>query len=144
MIRIEGFGRNTLDRATKILAGFPGGVEKAVKSAMPRAVSHLRTNSTKVIRERYDISKGVRADENISIQYLYGSGVTALVMFKGKKIPLYRYGGASPKSPKQDKSKLVNAIVFGSWRRVHPGVAAAGHQLVSTSRCVLLMPLLPG
>lgn len=133
-IRIEEVGGNTLSRAEKLLAGIPGGTQKAVKRAMERAVSHLRTNSTKAIQEKYDISKaGVRADENISIRYTIGEGVTAFVTFRGEKIPLFRYGGASPKGPAQDKSKVIRAMVHGSWRHVHPGVAARGHQLKSTS-----------
>jgi hypothetical protein len=37
-----------------LLAGFPGGIEKAIKSAMPRAVSHLRENTVTAIRENGD------------------------------------------------------------------------------------------
>ena len=52
MIRIEEVGGKSLERAEKLLAGFPGGVDKAVKSAMSRALSHLRTNSAKEIRKK--------------------------------------------------------------------------------------------
>ena len=45
-IQLEG----NLDRATKLLAGIEGGIEKAIKSAMPRAVSSLRSNTVKAIR----------------------------------------------------------------------------------------------
>lgn len=40
-----------LDRAEKMLAGIPGGTEKAVKSAMSRAVSSVRSNAVKEIRK---------------------------------------------------------------------------------------------
>lgn len=133
MIRIDEFGGSSLSRAEKLLAGIPGGAEKAVKSAMPRAVSHLQKQSGERIRERYAISQAnLRANETIKVEYHYGSGVQAVVMFSGSKIPLFRYDGASPKSPKYDKSKLVPALVSGGWKMVHPGAAASGHQLAGT------------
>ena len=46
LIRVEQVGSNTLERAEKLLAGIPDGMNRAVKSAMTRAVSHLRTNSS--------------------------------------------------------------------------------------------------
>ena len=128
--------RAPLSRAEKLLAGIEGGVEKAVKSAMHRAVSRLRTESGKVIREKYDISQSaLRTEQNINVRYSYksGSGITASVNFHGYKIPLYRYGGASPKKPTQDTGRLVSAMIQGHWARVHPGVAAYGHQLKGTS-----------
>ena len=107
VVQIEAAGQETLERMQKLLAGFPNGVEKASRSAMSRAVSHLRTNSAKAIRERYDISAAnIRANENVSVRYSFQNGVQAFVTFAGKKIPLYRYGGASPTQPSVDASKL--------------------------------------
>ena len=55
-----------LDRAEKMLAGVPGGTEKAVKSAMSRAVSSMRSNAVKEIRKEYDIgAAAVRSNQNI-------------------------------------------------------------------------------
>lgn len=134
VVRVDQDGQTSLERAQKLLAGIPGGVEKAIKSAMPRAVSHLRTSTAKAVQERYDLStSAIRAGENVTIKYAFGSGVTAYVNFRGHKIPLFRYGGASPKSPAVDKDKLISAMIRGKWARVHPGVAASGHQLRGTS-----------
>ena len=44
VIQVEAAGQEVLDRATRMLAGIDGGIDKAVKSAMARAVSHLRTD----------------------------------------------------------------------------------------------------
>ena len=93
-------------------------MEKAVRSAMARSVSHLRTNSVKAVRERYDIAAAdVRANENVTVRYSYHDGVQASILFAGRKIPLHRYGGAAPKYP-----------VPGN-----PNAPAFGHQLKSTS-----------
>ena len=110
-----------LDRAEKMLAGIPGGTEKAVKSAMSRAVSSMRSNAVKEIRKEYDIgASAVRSNQNT-------------VLFAGHKIPLYRYNGTSPKMPMVDKGKTVIAIINGKHVPVHPGVAASGHQKTDTS-----------
>ena len=44
--------QEVLDRAEALLAGIDGGMEKAIKSAMSRAVSGLRSNTVKAIREQ--------------------------------------------------------------------------------------------
>ncbi len=130
IIEVQAVGQESLDRAQKLLAGIPGGMDKAVKSAMQRTVSHLRTNSANAIRERYDISAAnIRAEENVSIRYSYRDGIQAFVRFAGGKIPLFRYGGASPSAPTFDQNRLVPAMIHGKWRMVHPGVPARGHQL---------------
>lgn len=134
IIRIEEVGGKGLDRATKILAGIERGTETAARRAMTRAVSHLRSNTGKAIRERYAISQSaIRANENVKVRYEYQSGVCAYITFVGQKIPLYRYDGASPKSPSWDEGKWVHVMVQNQWRTVHPGLSASGHQLRSTS-----------
>ena len=69
VIHLEAAGQEALARAEKLLGEIPGGVEKAVRSAMARSVAHLRTGSVRAIRERYDISAAnVRADENVFVR----------------------------------------------------------------------------
>lgn len=127
-------GRAKLTEAEKLLAGIPNGVERAVKSAMTRATAHLRTNAVREVRKRYAISAAnLRTEDNCKIRYSYSGGnVRATVFYSGKKIPLYRYDGTSPKTPQFDRTKLTHAIITGGyWRTVHPGIAAKGRQLVS-------------
>ena len=133
-IQIETSGRQALDKATRLLAGIDGGIGRAVRSAMPRTVSHLRTSSAKAIREKYAISAAnLKAAETVHAKYTYQDGVQALVTFSGHKIPLYRYDGAAPAQPAYDAGAWVSAIVAGKWRKVHPSLTASGHQLKSTS-----------
>lgn len=134
MITIQNFGGEALDHAAKVLAGIEGGVEKAVKAALPRAASSLRGESVRAIQTRYDISaKNIRSAQNISIRYRYGADSEALIRFSGRKIPLYRYNGVTPKSPTVDKSRRVAVNIDGTFRMVHPGVAPSAHQLNGTA-----------
>ena len=65
---VEVIGAETFQRAEQLLADVPGGMERAMKSATKRAVSFLRTQSTREIRQRYDITrKNIRAEQNIQL-----------------------------------------------------------------------------
>lgn len=100
IVHLEAAGQESLERAQRLLADIPGGVDQAVRSAMARSVSHLRTNSVKALRERYDIkAANVRAEQNVSVRYSYQDGVQASVTFAGRRIPLYRFNGAAPAQP---------------------------------------------
>lgn len=115
---VECIGAEKFQNAEQMLADVPGGMERALKSATKRAVSFLRTQSTKEIRQRYDISrKNIRAEQNIRVNYRYFNGVEARVSFRGNKIPLWRYGGSSPKMPTVNPDKTIMAIVNGNLRR---------------------------
>lgn len=124
-----------LDRAEKMLAGIPGGTEKAVKSAMSRAVSNMRSGYVKEVQKKYDISgANLRTDKNIKCRYSYASGsVTATVTFAGKKIPLYRYNGTTPKIPKYDTSRRVPVVIKNETKMAHPGITARAHIFKDTS-----------
>lgn len=133
-IRVEAAGQDALERAKTLLSGVEGGVEKALRGAMTRSVSYLRTNSSNAIRERYAISAAnIRANENVKARYTYQNGVQAVVTFSGRKIPLFRYDGTAPKVPTQDTSKLVQVMIGEEWRTTHPGVSVRGHQLKGTA-----------
>ncbi len=133
-VMIEDIDREAIDRAQKMLAGIDGGFNRALRGAMQRTAGFLRTNSAKAIRERYAISAAnIRAEENVTIRYSYRDGVQAFITFAGHKIPLYRYDGASPAQPAYNTSKWVSVMIGGEERRVHPGIAASGHQLKGTS-----------
>jgi len=132
-VKMEVVGQEMLDRAQRMLAGIPDGIDKAVKNAMNRTVANVRVKSIRAIQQKYAISAGnLRTSSNITVKYKYGSGVQAEIWFRGNKIPLWRYTGSSPKSPMQTE-ELVHAMVHGQWRTVHPGATASGRQFKSRS-----------
>lgn len=133
VVQVQVMDQGQLDKMQALLAGIPNGVEKAAKSAMQRAVSHLRSNSAKVIQEKYDITTAnIRANENVTIRYSYQDGVQAFVTFAGGKIPLFRYGGASPGSPTPLKDRWVKVTDDHGPHWYHPGAPAHGHQRKDT------------
>lgn len=134
-VQFSEVGQGSVDRAEMLLAGFPGAFDKALQSAMRRTAQHVRTETGRAVRKRYAITNAdLRMDTAARLSYRYapGSGVTAEIKYSGRKIPLYRYEGASPKLPTYS-GDLVVAMVNGQFRHVHPGVAARGHQLRGTS-----------
>ena len=134
-IQLSASGQEAIDRAARLLAGVEGGVEKAVRSAMSRAVARLRSSNVKAVRERYAISAAnIRENENVQVTYSYDSGVQAFVRFSGARIPLFRFDGASPHQPTRDTSGRL-PVMSGDdhWRLMYPSVAASGHVLKDTS-----------
>lgn len=135
MIKVETFGGETLEHAKKVLAGIPNGVQKAVKGALPRTVSSLRSDSVKAIQTKYDISaENLRTHENIDIHYTpHENGSAAYVEFSGKRIPLYRFNGTYPKTPTRNGSAYVHVEINGLFKTVHPSIPVYAHQLKGTS-----------
>ena len=130
----EAAGQAAIERAKTLLAGIPGGVDKAAKAAMSRTVDRLRRDSNQAIREKYDITdEGIRAEKNVRVRYSFQNGVQATVTFSGRKIPLYRFGGAYPKVPTQDIAAGKKPVmVKGAWTMQYQGMAARGHQFKGT------------
>lgn len=134
IVKVDAFGGEALECADKVLSGVPDGVQKAINSAMPRAVAELRKKSSERIRERYAISdKNIRLEETVKVSYQTGNGVIASVRFSGRKIPLYRFDGSRPKSPIYDKNDLVRGYTSKGWRMLPKGRPAYGHVLLGTS-----------
>lgn len=137
----EAAGAAAVERAKALLSGIPDGVNKAVKAAMSRTVQKLRGESNKAIQEKYDISDaGIRSEKNVRVRYSYQNGVQATVTFNGRKIPLYRFGGASPAVPTFQTDRWVKVISNNEMIWVHPGVRASGHQFRGTSPSPLSHP----
>ncbi len=135
-------GQEAIERAKSLLTGIPDGLDKAMKAAMSRTVQKVRSGSNKAIQEKYDISDaGIRSEKNVHVRYSYLNGVQATVTFSGRKIPLYRYGGAAPAIPTYQPDRWVKVVTSnGKMGWVHPGVRARGHQFKDTSPSQLSHP----
>ena len=120
----------TLEKAEVMLRGVGGGTSKAIHSAMQRAVTKLKSSTSKAVRERYAISASA-AKSSPSIRYTIGEGVSAEITWKGGKIQLSKFQGSS-NSPAYDTSKTVLIKKSDGWWMVHPGKEAKGHVLTST------------
>ncbi len=130
----EAAGQAAIERAKALLADIPDGADKAMKAAMSRTVQRLRSDANRAIQEKYDITDaGIRSEKNVRVRYSYQNGVQATVTFSGRKIPLYRFGGAYPKVPTQDIAAGRKPVqVRGAWTMQYQGVAARGHQFQDT------------
>lgn len=137
VVNIELQGTERLDQAEKLLAGVPGAFDKAVRSAMSRAVSKMKTESTKAIRERYDISADrVRSSQDVKVEYSLGEGASVTVRFMGSKFKLAHFSGpVADQTHMLDTSRWVHVQHYrtGNWITVHPSVSAKGHQLTATA-----------
>ena len=57
IVYFDDVGEHGLDRVTKLLAGIPDGVYRAVGSAVKRAAQHGRTVGMKIVSGEYAISQ---------------------------------------------------------------------------------------
>ena len=76
-ISIEQVGKQSVERAELLLAGFPGAIDKALRSSVSRAAQKVRSQSSKRIRERYAISAAIsrallRVEPSASIRWHRG------------------------------------------------------------------------
>ena len=125
---VEFIGAEKFQNAEQMLADVPGGMERALKSATKRAVSFLRTQSTKEIRQRYDISrKNIRAEQNIRVNYRYFNGVEARVSFRSGAMAA-RLQRRRPSIPTRPSWPLSTAI-FARFIRALPRQAISSFQL---------------
>lgn len=132
-LTIELKGYEAVERAKVLLDGVPGGIDRAVKAAMSRAVQRTRSRSDKAVQEKFDF-KPESGDKTVTVRYTYQNGVQATINFAGYKIPLIRFGGVSPRVPTQDiAAGRKPVMVKGAWTMQYQGVAARGHQFRDTS-----------
>jgi hypothetical protein len=83
-----------LDRVTKLLAGIPDGVYRAVGSAIKRSAKHGLTVGMRIVAEEYAISQGELKSRtrNINTIERTGPGVYEVTFgYRGNVIPLIKY-----------------------------------------------------
>lgn len=108
-ITVEG-----MERAEKLLAGFPKGAERAFSNAINRALTHTKTQAFQEVQKVYSINRReFNSNTSTRIKKAGVGDVIGVVEFSGAKLPLYKFN-ASPKTP--EKGKRVKAgILRGNW-----------------------------
>lgn len=81
---------NQINRVNQILAGVPGGAERALSSAINRALGTLKTQSGRMIRDTYHIKRSNVAG-NIGINKASTSSLVGEIAFSGTMIPLIQF-----------------------------------------------------
>ena len=93
-VYFDDIGDFNLDRVTRLLAGIPGGVYKAVGSAIKRAAQRGLTVGMKIVSEEYAISQGElkRRTKNINTVVKDEKGSYSVTFgYRGNVIPLIQF-----------------------------------------------------
>jgi len=85
---------DSLDRATRLLAGVSGGVYKAVGSALSRAAAAGKTAAKRPVTKEYTISQSEFLARTKSINHFVresSGGISVVFGFRGNVIPLMKF-----------------------------------------------------
>jgi len=131
MIELDIHAEEHFARIHSMLRDFPGGVEKAMRGVMSRAIATARSESLKAITSVYDIKKDdVRDRKNTTINMItknVDGGIIGVIHYSGHKIPFYRFG-VTPTEPKK-RPYRVPVMIGDRWVLAHPGVEVKARQL---------------
>jgi len=100
-VYFDDVGDIKLDRVTKLLAGIPDGVYRAVGSAIKRAAQHGLSVGMKIVSGEYAISQGElkKRTKNINTVVKDGAGSYEVTFgYRGNVIPLIRFDTSIDKS----------------------------------------------
>ena len=92
-VNLDNGADSALDRATKLLAGFPDGVQKAAESALNRAGISGRAAAAREVGKQYylrssDFKKYTKSSQHVSRS---GGDITVSLNFRGFHVPLIRF-----------------------------------------------------
>ena len=85
---------DSLDRATKLLAGISGGVYKAVGSALSRAAAAGKTAAKGAVTKEYTISQSEFLSQTRTVNHFVresDGGLSVVFEFRGHVIPLMKF-----------------------------------------------------
>ena len=116
IVYFDDVGEHGLDRVTKLLAGIPDGVYRAVGSAVKRAAQHGRTVGMKIVSGEYAISQSELKSRTRNINTIVRDSAGSYEVtfgYRGNVIPLIKFD-----------------TTFGADGRVHTCVLRANAQEV--------------
>jgi len=115
-----------IDRIHLLLGGIKNAPQKAIYNVLNRAVSTVKTTSSKEVRKTYKIKHSdLTGNQNVRITKAGPSHLEAAISFAGNLIPLMKFNV----TPKQPQHKLVSASVLsrgGKSKLIHAYVANLG------------------
>lgn len=94
VVRIDEVGGKSLDRVSKILAGVPGGVQRATSAALQRAGETGKTRAGQFAAAEYTISKGTfmsNTDQKSKTTGGVGGMLSMSIIFAGAVLPLLEF-----------------------------------------------------
>lgn len=116
-----------VDRIHLLLGGIKNAPRNAIYNVLNRAVSTVKSTSSKAVRETYKIKHGdLTNNRNIGITKAGPSRLEASITFGGNLIPLIKFNV----TPKQPQRKIVSASVLnggGKSHLIHAYVANLGY-----------------
>lgn len=121
----------SLDRASKVLAGINGGIYKAVGSALARAAAAGKTAAKGAVTKEYTISQGEFLSNTKNINHFVketGGGISVVFGFRGNVIPLLKFntkygdGGRIATQVKRTSSAELLESAFIAQAGGHRGV----------------------
>ncbi len=84
----------SLERVSKLLAGIPGGIYKAVGSALARSASAGKTIAKRAVTKEYTINQSEFLHSTANINHFQkdiAGGISVVFGFRGHVIPLLRF-----------------------------------------------------
>lgn len=130
MVNLDISGK-ALDRASRLLAGIPGGVEKAAKSALTRAADKGRVGAAREVGKLYHLKdanfdKYTKLHSRITIA---AGEITLNVKFRGFHIPLIRFntrmtasGRISVQVERSSSAKTLEHVFRAEMKSSHIGL----------------------
>lgn len=107
-----------LEKATKLLAGIPGGVQKAVGSALKRSAQHGLTVGMKFVSEEYAIGQNKLKRYTYNINSIVKDGVGSFDVsfgYRGYSIPLIQFD-TSVNREGRVSSRVLRSSARQVWR----------------------------
>ncbi len=117
-----------LDRATRLLAGIPGGIQKAAESALKRAATSGRASAAKEVSKDYtlktsDFKKYTKSSQHVQ---KLGDEISVGLNFRGYHVPLIRFN-AKITSSGQYRVQVKRSSSGEIFKHVFRATMSSGH-----------------
>ncbi len=117
-----------LDNATRLLAGIPGGIEKATQSALTRAATSGRSGAAREVGKLYHLKAADFKKYTNTYQHIRRAGdeISVGIQFRGYHIPLIRFNSRFTSSGRI-KVQVSRSSSPEEFKHVFRAEMASGH-----------------